>query len=103
MKLQELINKGTVHKRNDGYWAGMVSYKNRKGEYCRKNFCGLTKKSVKQKMLNTGLRVGEVLGLINSDIDIETRILYVRRAVKEVNSLVQNDSESKREAPYWRF
>jgi integrase len=48
-------------------------------------------------MLNTGLRVGEVLGLINSDIDIETRILYVRRAVKEVNSLVQNDSESKRE------
>jgi integrase len=270
LKTKELINKGTVHRRNDGYWAGMVSYKNRKGEYCRKNFCGLTKKSVKQKMrnyviefqkeveesdetkqtvrvsmqkwlevfklqtveratydgnintahkyiypvigeksvvditsfelknllsqmmisgyahstvkktycllnqffkylyfeeilpnnpmknvdmikkanflsvqgkedlperdtitiltdeeiellkeevfarrrngtykhqqaaayilmLNTGLRVGEVLGLINSDIDIETRILYVRRAVKEVNSLVQNDSESKRE------
>ena len=48
-------------------------------------------------MLNTRLRVGEVLGLINSDIDFGARILYVRRAVKEVNSLVQNDSESKRE------
>lgn len=46
MKQKELINKGTVHRRNDGYWAGMVSYKNRKGEYCKKNFCGLTKKSV---------------------------------------------------------
>lgn len=52
MKTKELINKGTVHRRNDGYWAGMVSYKNRKGEYCRKNFCGLTKKSIKQKMRN---------------------------------------------------
>lgn len=36
-------------------------------------------------MLNTGLRVGEVLGLINSDIDFDARMLYVKRAVKEVN------------------
>ena len=36
-------------------------------------------------MLNTGLRRGEVCGLINSDIDLERRVLHVRRAVKEVN------------------
>ena len=34
-------------------------------------------------MLNTGLRRGEVCGLLNSDIDIEHRVLHVRRAVKE--------------------
>lgn len=34
-------------------------------------------------MLNTGLRRGEVCGLINSDIDLEHRVLHVRRAVKE--------------------
>ena len=34
-------------------------------------------------MLNTGLRRGEVCGLLNSDIDLEKRVLYVRRAVKE--------------------
>ena len=36
-------------------------------------------------MLNTGLRTGEVLGLLNSDIDLEKRELSVIRAVKEVN------------------
>ena len=36
-------------------------------------------------MLNTGLRTGEVLGLINSDIDLEKRELSVIRAVKEVS------------------
>ena len=36
-------------------------------------------------MLNTGLRRGEACGLINSDIDLERRVLHVRRAVKEVN------------------
>ena len=35
-------------------------------------------------MLNTGLRTGEVLGLINSDINLEKRELSVTRAVKEV-------------------
>ena len=34
-------------------------------------------------MLNTGLRRGEVCGLLNSDIDLEHRVLHVRRAVKE--------------------
>ena len=35
-------------------------------------------------MLNTGLRSGEVLGLFNSDIDLDKRELSVTRAVKEV-------------------
>ncbi|MBQ9516182.1 MAG: site-specific integrase, partial [Ruminococcus sp.] len=34
-------------------------------------------------MLNTGLRRGEVCGLLNSDIDLEHRVLHVRRAIKE--------------------
>ena len=36
-------------------------------------------------MLNTGLRTGEVLGLLNSDIDLDKRELSVTRAVKEVS------------------
>ena len=35
-------------------------------------------------MLNTGLRTGEALGLLNSDIDLENKILHVRQSVKEV-------------------
>ena len=35
-------------------------------------------------MLNTGLRTGELLGLINSDIDLERRVLRLERGVKEV-------------------
>ena len=35
-------------------------------------------------MLNTGLRTGELLGLLNSDIDLEHRILHLERGVKEV-------------------
>ena len=37
-------------------------------------------------MLNTGLRRGEACGLLNSDLDLEHRILHVRRAVKEFNT-----------------
>ena len=36
-------------------------------------------------MLNTGLRAGEMLGVLNSDIDLERRVLYVQRGVKVVN------------------
>lgn len=36
-------------------------------------------------MVNTGLRPGEMLGLLNSDIDLEKRIVHVRRGVKEVS------------------
>ena len=36
-------------------------------------------------MLNTGLRTGELLGLINSDIDLNNKTLQVQRAVKTIN------------------
>ena len=36
-------------------------------------------------MLNTGLRAGEMLGVLNSDIDLEGRVLHVQRGVKVVN------------------
>ena len=36
-------------------------------------------------MLNTGLRTGEILGLLNSDIDLENRVLHVQRGVKQRN------------------
>ena len=36
-------------------------------------------------MLNTGLRIGEMLGVLNSDIDLERRVLHVQRGVKVVN------------------
>ena len=35
-------------------------------------------------MLNTGIRTGEALGILNSDIDLENRILHLQRGVKEV-------------------
>jgi integrase len=36
-------------------------------------------------MLNTGLRTGEVLGLLNSDIDLENRVIHLQRGVKEIS------------------
>ena len=35
-------------------------------------------------MLNTGLRTGEVLALLNSDVDLVNRVLHVRQGMKEV-------------------
>ena len=35
-------------------------------------------------MLNTGVRTGELLGLFNSDIDLERRVLHLERGVKGV-------------------
>ncbi len=35
-------------------------------------------------MLNTGLRTGELLGLLNSDIDLENRVIHLQRGVKEI-------------------
>lgn len=35
-------------------------------------------------MLNTGIRTGEALGLMNSDIDLDNRVMHVRRGVKEI-------------------
>jgi integrase len=36
-------------------------------------------------MLNTGIRTGEALGLLNSDIDLENRVMHIRQSVKEVS------------------
>ena len=36
-------------------------------------------------MLNTGLRTGEMLGVRNSDIDLENRVMHINQAVKEVS------------------
>ena len=36
-------------------------------------------------MLNTGLRAGEMLGVLNADIDLERRVLHLQRGVKVVN------------------
>ena len=48
-------------------------------------------------MLNTGLRKCEVLGLLNSDIDLANRVMHINRAVKEVSkrdrSLAVNGKE----------
>ncbi len=35
-------------------------------------------------MLNTGLRTCEVLGLLNSDIDLNRRVIHLQRGVKEI-------------------
>jgi len=35
-------------------------------------------------MLNTGLRAGELLGLLNRDIDVENRVMHIRQGVKEI-------------------
>ncbi len=35
-------------------------------------------------MLNTGLRTCEVLGLLNSDIDLERKVIHLQRGVKEI-------------------
>ena len=36
-------------------------------------------------MLNTGLRAGEMLGVLNGDIDLENRVLHLQRGVKVIN------------------
>lgn len=44
-------------------------------------------------MLNTGLRTGELLGLLNSDIDLENKTLKIQRGVKEI--LKRNGMEAQ--------
>ena len=48
-------------------------------------------------MLNTGLRTGELLGLLNSDIDLENRVMHINQAVKEVQKRDGVEFESGRE------
>ncbi len=48
-------------------------------------------------MLNTGLRTGELLGLLNSDIDLDKKVLYVQRGVKEISRRNGTEFTSGRE------
>ena len=48
-------------------------------------------------MLNTGMRTEEALGLINSDIDLENRVMHIQRGVKEVSKRDGVTAESGRE------
>lgn len=44
-------------------------------------------------MLNTGLRTGELLGLLNSNIDLENRVIHFQRGVKEISKRDGVESE----------
>ena len=48
-------------------------------------------------MLNTGLRRGEMCGLLNSDIDMRNRVLRVRRSVKYIKKRVNGKPVPGRE------
>ncbi len=48
-------------------------------------------------MLNTGIRAGEALGLLNSDIDIENRVMHLKRGVKEISKRDGVTAEKGRE------
>lgn len=48
-------------------------------------------------MLNTGLRTGEMLGLLNSDIDLENRVMHIQRSVKEISKRNGVEIEKGRE------
>ena len=50
MALKKLLNKGTVYKRNDNRWGGMVGYHDEQGVYRRKSFCAPTKKALLKKI-----------------------------------------------------
>lgn len=48
-------------------------------------------------MLNTGLRTGEVLGLLNSDVDLEHRVIHLQGGVKEISRRDGTEATSGRE------
>ena len=48
-------------------------------------------------MLNTGLRTGELLEFLNSDIDLENRVMHLKRGVKEITKRDGVDAEHGRE------
>ena len=48
-------------------------------------------------MLNTGMRTEEALGLLNSDIDLDNRVMHIQRGVKEVSKRDGVTAESGRE------
>lgn len=48
-------------------------------------------------MLNTGLRTGEVQGLLNSDIDLANKVIHLQRGVKEIARRNGTEATSGRE------
>ena len=48
-------------------------------------------------MFNTGIRTGEALGILNSDIDLDNKVLHLQRGVKEVSRRDGVDATSGRE------
>ena len=48
-------------------------------------------------MLNTGLRTGEILGLLNSDIDLTNKVIHLQRGVKEITRRDGTEATSGRE------
>ena len=48
-------------------------------------------------MLNTGLRTGEALGPLNSDIDLENQVIHLQRGVKEISRREGGESTNGRE------
>ncbi|MBP3521389.1 MAG: site-specific integrase [Oscillospiraceae bacterium] len=48
-------------------------------------------------MLNTGLRTSEVLGLLNSDIDLANKVIHLQRGVKEITRRNGTKATSGRE------
>ena len=48
-------------------------------------------------MLNTGLRTAEMLGLHNSDIDLENKVMRIQRGVKEVGKRIGTEKQPGRE------
>lgn len=53
---------------------------------CKENGCRCYQQAaVYCLLLNTGLRISELMGLLNKDIDLENHVLYIRHGAKEVN------------------
>ena len=48
-------------------------------------------------MLNTGIRTGEMLGVLNSDIDLENKTMKIRQAVKVIEKREGTKSLSKKD------
>lgn len=101
MAQRKLLTNGNAFKRTDNRWGGVVWYMDEQGERKRKSFSGTTKlevnKKMKDYMLNTGMRTGEELGLLNRDVDIENRVLHLNRGVKEIARRKGTSAESGRE------
>ena len=90
MAVKKLLNKGTVYKRNDNRRGGAVRYRDEQGVTRRKGFCAPTKKALLRKIKDYIITFQkEILGLLNSDIDLYNSVMYINRAVKEVKKATE--------------